>query len=357
MNIKHILLLIVLTGGPLLVARASAQSTQPANTKTGSILGTVVDIDNDPIPNATVALQAPATNPLTVVTKDDGTFAFHDVTPGAAYQVSVTAQGFAEWNSSVTVEPGQDKTLTDVKLRIPAVERAVTVGYSSKEVAQQQFKAEEQQRSLRFIPNMYVTYESHPEPLTAAMKFHLAYKGLTHPTFFILESSWAGIQQAANTPNWPLGAEGYGKRFGASLASGSSEMLFSNAILPSLLHQDPRYFYQGSGTKWSRAGHAILAPFVCKGDNGASQPNYSQIGGALISASLANTYYPESNRGAGLVFKSFGTDMGIHVALGLAQEFILAKLTSRGKHSEQLSTDQEQLSTDQEQFSTSKRKR
>jgi len=83
-------------------------------------------------------------------------------------------------------------------------------------------------------------------------------------------------------------------------------MLFSNAILPSLLHQDPRYFYQGTGTKWSRAEHAILAPFICKGDNGALQPNYSQIGGILISASLANAYYPDSNRGSKLVAKVSG---------------------------------------------------
>jgi hypothetical protein len=230
------------------------------------------------------------------------------------------------------VEPGQDKTLTDVKLRILAVKRTVTVGYSSKEVAAQQLKAEEQQRVLRFIPNIYVTYDPHPEPLTATMKFHLMYKGLTHPSFFVLEAVWAGVEQAANTPNWPQGAKGYGERFGANLAGGASEMVFANAILPSLLHQDPRYFYQGSGAKGSRAWHAILAPIVCKGDNGKSQPNYSQIGGLLISASLSNAYYPESNRGPGLVARNFGTNMGIHVALGLAQEFLLAKITSRHKH-------------------------
>ena len=326
------LLLIVLAGGWLLVVPMSAQRTEAASTKTSSILGTVVDINDDPVPGATVVLQATSGSQLTVVTKDDGAFAFHDVTPGTAYQITITAEGFAEWSSSVTVQPGQDKTLTEVKLRIAAVQRALTVGYSSKEVAAQQVKAEEQQRILRFIPNMFVTYEPHPEPLTTKMKFHLAYKGLTHPTFFLLEAAWAGVEQAADTPNWPQGAKGYGQRFGANLAGGSSEMLFSNAILPSLLHQDPRYFYQGTGTKSSRAWHAILAPFVCKGDNGASQPNYSQIGGILISASLTNAYYPESNRGAGLVFKNSGIDMGIHVAIGLAQEFILAKFTSKGKH-------------------------
>jgi hypothetical protein len=153
---------------------------------------------------------------------------------------------------------------------------------------------------LGFIPNYYVTYEPHPEPLTTKMKFDLACKGLTHPTFFAFEATWAGAQQAAGTPNYRLGAKGYGERFGANLASGVSEGLFANAILPSLLHQDPRYFYRGSGTKGSRAWHAILAPFVCTGDNGKLQPNYSQWSGSLMSASLSDAYYPSSNRGAGL---------------------------------------------------------
>jgi len=332
MKKTNILLLIVLACGWLLAAPASAQSANPAQTRTANIQGTVVDVSGDPIPDATVVLQGPAGNPLTVVAKDDGSFAFHDVKPGTVYQVNVTAKGFGEWKSTVTIEPGQDKTLTEVKLRPAAVERALTVGYSSKEVAAQQVKAEEQQRVLRFLPNIYVTYEPHPEPLTTKMKFHLMYKGLTHPSFFGLEAAWAGIQYEANTPNWPQNTKGYGERFGANLAGGASEMLFSNAILPSLLHQDPRYFYQGSGTKGSRAWHAILAPIVCKGDNGKSQPNYSQMGGLLFSASLSNAYYPASNRGAGLVARNFGTNMGIHVALGLAQEFLLAKITSRGKH-------------------------
>jgi hypothetical protein len=328
----YVLLLTLLAGGLLLVAPVSAQSTEAAHGKTGSILGTVVDTNNDPVPDATVVLQGPTGESRKVVTKDDGVFAFEDVTPGIAYQITVTAEGFAEWKSSVTIEPRQNKTLADVKLRLAAVQRAVTVGYSSKEVAKQQLKAEEQQRVLRFIPNIYVTYDPHPEPLTTKMKFHLAYKGLTHPSFFVLEAAWAGVQQAADTPDWPQNAKGYGERFGANLAGGATEGLFANAILPSLLHQDPRYFYQGSGTTGSRAWHAFLAPFVCKGDNGKSQPNYSQIGGLLISGAIANTYYPSSNQGPGLVFRNFGTNMGIHVALGLAQEFILGKFTSRGKH-------------------------
>jgi hypothetical protein len=322
--------LIVVLGGLFLVAPAFAQRTEATNT-TGALVGTVVDVSGDPIAAATVLLQGPAGSQCTVVTKDDGSFVLQNLTAGSAYQMTITAEGFADWRSSVTVEPGQERTLGEVKLRILA-ERILTVSYSSKEVAAQQLEAEEHQRVLGFIPNLYVTYEAHPEPLTAKMKFHLAYKGLSHPTFFGFQALRAGVQQGADTPNYRQGAEGYGERFGANLASGASEALFSNAILPSLLHQDPRYFYRGSGTKRSRAWHAISAPFVCPGDNGKLQPNYSQWGGSLISASLSNAYYPGSNRGAGLVLRNFGTSMGLHVVLGLAQEFFLSKFTSRGEH-------------------------
>ena len=333
LKVTHVLLLIFLAGGLLLVVPAFAQSTEAANTKTGSILGTVVDISDDPILGATVVLQGSAGDRLTEVTNEYGSFAFHHVTAGVACQITVTAEGFAEWTSSIAVEPGQEKTLADVKLRILTVQRAVTVSYSEKEVAAQQFKAEEQQRVLRFVPNLYVTYEPHPEPLTTGMKFHLAYKSLTNPVFFGRVAGWAGVEQAADTPGqWRQGAKGYGKRLGAGFADATTGGLIGNAILPSLLHQDPRYFYQGAGTKKSRALHAVLATVICKGDNGAWQPNYSAWGGSLISYSISTAYYPSSDRNAEHVFRGFGIDMGLHVAGSLAQEFILDKFTSKGKH-------------------------
>jgi hypothetical protein len=325
------MLVLIALGGVIVAVPMSAQPTETPNIKTGRILGTVVDTSDDPIPAVTVVLQGPAGDRLTAVTKDDGTFAFDEAPAGVAYQIAVTAEGFADWSSSITVEPGQDKTLSEVKLRILAVQRAVTVSYSSKEVAAQQLKAEEQQRVLGFIPNVYVVYEPHPEPLTTKMKFQLAYKDLTHPVFFARTAAWAGVEQAAGLRNYPQNARGYGDRLGTGLADGVTEGLIGNAVLPSLLHQDPRYFYQGSGTKKSRALHSMLAAFICKGDNGAWQPNYSTWGGSLISSSISLAYYRSSDRNARHVFGNFGIGMGLHVAGGLAQEFILSKFTSRGK--------------------------
>lgn len=326
------IMVLTATCGGFFALPVLAQSFNASNSAATSIRGTVVDTTDDPISGATVVLHAPVGEPLTATTKDDGSFEFQNVTPGLAYNLSVAADGFSTWNSSIDISAQQEKTFSPIRLHVLAVQRAMTVSYSSKQVAAQQLKAEEQQRVFGFIPNMFVTYEPHPEPLTAKMKFHLTYKGITHPAFFGFEALWAGVQQAADIPNYRLGAEGYGERFGANLASGASEALFTNAVLPSLLHQDPRYFYSGSGTKSSRAWHAISAPFICRGDNGKLQPNYSQWGGSLISASISNAYFPGSNRGTGLIFRNFGTSMGLHVVLGLAQEFVLGKVTRKGAH-------------------------
>jgi hypothetical protein len=123
-----------------------------------------------------------------------------------------------------------------------------------------------------------------------------------------------------------------GSALGVVAADGFSDIMIGGAILPSLLHQDPRYFYQGTGTTGSRMRHAALSAFIAKGDNGKWQPNYSTLGGDLASAGIANLYYPRSNRGAGLVFGNFAIGTAERIGANLAQEFLLGRFTRRGGH-------------------------
>jgi hypothetical protein len=119
----------------------------------------------------------------------------------------------------------------------------------------------------------------------------------------------------------------YGQRIGAISADSFADIMIGSTALPSLPHQDPRYLYQGTGTTTSRIRHALLSPFICKGDNGQWQPNYSSLGGDLASSALSNVYYPQSNRGAGHVFGNFAIGTAERMASGFAQEFILPRLT------------------------------
>ena len=325
LEVRHIcltLLAVTLLAVPVLAQSADLPAAQP-----GHIVGTVTDVNNGPIPGATVVLEGPVpSDRRTVVTNANGFFDLHDVTPGIPYQVTISAKGFAVWTSSVVLNPGQYKTL-DSKLQIEEVRTTVIVSPSPEEVAAQQVEAEEKQRVFGIIPNFYVVYEPNPAPLTAKLKFKLAFKVLTDPITVLGIAFLSGIQQAGDTPNYGQGAAGYGERFGANAADGFTDTMIGGAILPSLLHQDPRYFYQGTGTNKSRIRHALLSPFVCKGDNGKWQPNYSSLGGDLASSAISNAYYPNSNRGLGLVFGNFATGTAEREVSGLVQEFVLGKLT------------------------------
>jgi len=327
----HYLLLVVgLVSGtafPIL-----AQSVPPQSLPT-TISGTVVDPTNNTIPGATVVLQGPESGDrYTTLANNNGFFEFQNVKSGIPYRLTIHSEGFADWTSStVLLEPGQYKILTGCKLRLPDVETTVNVGYSSVQVATEQVKAAEKQRVLGIVPNFYAVYDRDPEPLTAKLKFQLALRTAVDPVTIFGVAMVAGLDQAGNTPDYQQGAKGYGQRFGAVAAGGFSDILIGGAVLPALLHQDPRYFYQGGGTTKSRLLHALSHPFMCRGDNGEWQPNYSSMGGDLAASALENAYYPQSNRGASLVFGHFALNTAERVVSSLAQEFVLRKFTSKAK--------------------------
>jgi hypothetical protein len=323
-----LLFLIVLA----IVAPLAAQDANPPTPGAGQITGTVTDLNGDTLSGATVVLQAPALNaPLKVLSDENGFFDFKQLEPGT-YRVTITAQDFGDWTSAdLALAPGQYMILTDCKLRVAEVATTVNVAYRPAEVATEQVQIEETQRVLGIIPNFYVVYDPNPAPLTTKLKFHLAMKTSTDVFTVIGVAALAGINQAGDTPNYPQGWKGYGERFGAAGADGLSDIMIGGAILPSLLHQDPRYYYRGTGTNKARALHAISSPFFCRGDSGKMQPNFSSIGGDLSSSALSNLYYPPSNRGSGLVFQNFFITTGERMLSALVQEFVLGRITARQK--------------------------
>jgi hypothetical protein len=295
-----------------------------------TISGTVTDENGDLIPGATVVLDGPhPEDRREVAANDNAAFVFDRLEPGVPYRLRISVKGFAEWRSSpITLAPGQYRLLTDVRLKVEGEETSVTVYASNEQLAIEQVRLEEQQRVLGFIPNFYVVYDSkNAVALTTKLKFKLAMRVSIDPVTIGGVAFMAAIDQAANTPNYVQGAKGYGQRFGTISADSFSDLLIGGAILPSVLHQDPRYFYQGTGTTNSRLRHAMFSPFVCRGDNGRWQPNYSSVGGDLASAAISNAYYPQSNRGVNLVFGTFAIGTAERMVSGIAQEFILPRLT------------------------------
>jgi hypothetical protein len=307
---------------PLQPTPNSGQATRPA--ETAIIQGKVADVNNDSVAGASIIVQGPEPSDVrTVTTNDDGLFEIRGLAPGIPYHVTIGAKGFELWESpTIILMPGQRDTLNIDKLKIAEVTTSVTVTpESSDEIATQEVKIEEKQRGLGVIPNFFEAYGPHPAPLTVRLKFNLAFRVVRDPFTAVGVAILAAGGQVEGSPNYGSGIKGYGERFGANYANQFTDLMIGGAILPSLLRQDPRYFYQGTGTKKSRVFHAISSLVVTKGDSGLWQPNYSSLGGDLASAAISNIYYPRSNRGVGLVFENFAIDSAVHLGVRLLQEF------------------------------------
>ena len=316
---------------PVQQTTAPPAPQQPAPQLLGNVDGTVLDAHGNPIIGAQVTLTHG--NPPVrqqVLTGDTGDFSFANI-PIGPFQIVVTAPPFADQTFSATLASGQNFIVPQITLTLATVNTTVRVQPQAV-IAERQIKQEEQQRVLKVIPNFYVTYIPDAAPLDTKQKFELSWRDAIDPVTFILIGATAGLQQAENEfPGYGQGAEGYAKRYGASYADFATGTLFGSVIFPSILKQDPRYFYKSTGSVRQRVMYALANAVICKGDNGKWAPNYSSVWGDLAAGAISNIYYPQSNRGAGIVFENAMITTGGGMANGLVQEFVLRRFTSGAK--------------------------
>ena len=322
-------------------AGASAEGQPPDKRLSGSINGTIIDRTGAVVAGARVRLARQGDSPndrfssQEVLSGDNGQFSFAHVAPGP-FQLTITSAGFEAQPAAGVLRSGETYIVPPIVLAVATALTEVRVGLSPFEVAQEQVQDEEKQRVLGFIPNFYVSYAPHPVPLTSKQKFALAWKTTVDPVSFGLIGVIAGIQQEQNAfSGYGQGAEGYGKRYGASYANFVSGTFIGSAILPSVFKQDPRYFYKGTGSKRSRILYALANSVICKGDNGNWQPNYSSILGNLAAGAISNIYYPAKDRdGVGLTFEGGAIGIGATAGANLIQEFLIRKLTPKAPNND-----------------------
>jgi hypothetical protein len=310
-------------------AQETAKSTAQAP---GSVQGKVTDTEGDPVSGATVTLTV-GTPPetLTGTTAGDGVFRFERV-PAGIFSVKVVEDGMDEAAASGTLRPGEMTTLAALQMRVKNVETEVDV-MPSEQIAALQVQEEEKQRLFGAIPNFYVVYDHDAAPMTTKLKYQMAWRNLIDPFNLGLVAANAGIEQADGAfSGFGPGPAGYGKRVGAGMGDFLIGSYLTGAVLPQVFKQDPRYFYKGTGSNWSRVKYAVAMAVVCRGDNGKWQPCYSNVLGAFGAAGASNLYYPRSDRrGASLTLELGLISIGSDAAGNVIQEFLLKHLTSK-KH-------------------------
>ena len=266
-----------------------------------------------------------------VTSGGNGQFLFANVAPGS-FRLTVTSAGFTAKEFSAALRPGETYLVPPIMLTVAPALTEVQVRVSPLtrvQVADIQIREQEKQRVFGFIPNFYVSYDHDAVPLNPRQKFRLAWKTMSDPFTGVGVAALAGVEQAANThEDYGQGMQGYFKRMGATYTDALTSTFIGGALLPSVLKQDPRYFYKGTGSTRSRLWHALASPVICKGDNMRWQPHYSNVGGAFASAGISYLYYPESDHnGAGLVLQNSMIRLGEIAFEGVLQEFVVRRLT------------------------------
>ncbi len=349
--LKTLLVLAAILSCAILTSAQEAEQTEPAPTTEAAVpesttvlsapakgeptihlTGRVVDPTGVPVAGAKVELRSGAQlQTQEARTGDNGQFLFAN-TPAGPFRLNITAAGFTAQQVTGTAAGNENIDLPTITLALASVNTEIRV-VPPEVIAEQQLKEEEKQKALGFIPNFYVSYVPDAMPLTPRQKYELAWKSMVDPMTFGITGAIAGIQQAQNYfPGYGQGAQGYAKRYAAAYADSAIGTFIGGAILPSLLKQDPRYFYKGTGSKKSRLMYALANSVICKGDNGKWQPNYSGLAGGLAAGAISNLYYPASDRDSNVTFENWAIGIGANAAANVLQEFVIKKLTpSAGK--------------------------
>jgi len=320
----------------LFASRAWPQPLAPSALQSpGIVNGTVVDETGAAIAGARVSLTHDgASASIDVVSSADGHFSFPNVPPGP-FHLTVSSPGFANRTLSDVLKPGEASNLPPVRLTLTVGNIDVDVTVTRVELAEQQLKEQTRQRLLGVLPNFRVSYRADAVPLTGRQKFKLTWKSVTDPTRLVGAAVVAGIQQARNDfSGFGQGADGYAKRYAAFYGTAFTTTMVSNALLPTLFKQDPRYFYRGTGSTTSRVGYALSRAVVRKADNGRWQPDYSRVLGSFAAGAISNLYYPEEDRrSARLTFENAAIGIGGAAVGNLFQEFLFRRLTTHSRRS------------------------
>lgn len=159
--------------------------------------------------------------------------------------------------------------------------------------------------------------------MTAKQKFQVAARSSFDYVQYPWYAALAGISQAQNSePGYGQGAEGYAKRYGSEFADGTIENFMVNAVVPSLIHTDPRYYQLGKGGFVHRTGYALSRLVITRTDSGHNTFNFGEVGGSFAAAAISTySYHPEADKTLSNTASVWGTQVGYDAIRIVLNEF------------------------------------
>jgi len=228
---------------------------------------------------------------------------------------------------------------TKLRRGIPAIILLIPVASA---IAQQTGQADQTAAQAGQTPSKHVlwiipNFRTSPslteyKPLTSREKFHIASQDSFDRGTIALAAAFAGESQLTNSePSFGQGVAGYARRFGTSYGNFVIGNYMTEAIFPSMLHQDPRYFRRGTGSVRSRLGYAVKQIVWTHTDSGGTQFNYSEILGNSSAVAISMAYYPDSRKASDAI-GSLAIQLAVDSASNVLKEFWPGKTAKRDAH-------------------------
>ncbi len=200
---------------------------------------------------------------------------------------------------------------------------AVAQGPQLPDAPEAQQKGQQSKRILGVIPNYRaVSADANLPPLSGKEKFHLATEDSFDYSSFLVAGVMAGMAQAKNsTPEFHQGAAGFGRYYWHSFADQAVGNYFTEFLIPSLTHEDPRYYTRYHGNFFTRTGYAVSRLFVTRTDSGGETFNLSEIVGNGAGAGLSDLYYPSAERTWTKTGQKWANQLALDGVFNILKEF------------------------------------
>jgi hypothetical protein len=178
-------------------------------------------------------------------------------------------------------------------------------------------------RILGIVPNYRaVSANTHLPPLTFKSAMWLATQDTFDYSDFIFVAGLAGVSMAGKSePTFGQGAQGYGKYYWHVFVDGGIENYMTEAIVPAVTREDPRYYTMGKGGFFKRTSYAVTRLLITRTNSGKSTMNLSEIVGAGAAAGIGNTYYPAQYNPWVKTYQRWGTQVGLDGVFNVLKEF------------------------------------
>jgi len=183
--------------------------------------------------------------------------------------------------------------------------------------------AQQPKRILGVMPNFRaVSAGEIPPPPTPKQAFGLATQNSFDYSSFVFVGITSAMAEGTEAhADLGKGVPGFGRYYWRGFLDKTDGNYLVIFALPTVFHQDERYYAMGKGGIWKRGLYAASRVFITPDYHRHNSFNFSELLGRGIAQGISVSYYPSHDRTLGALSAKFGYAMGRDALTAVFREF------------------------------------